>query len=159
MKRLRFLFPIFILLSLFLFEGCGVLRQYVEIGVRTNLPVHSNMVVITCPQKLFKEVIGKIDFEINSQFANVVVVGDSRPTYLKRFYIKPGIRATVYAGGTFGNIDAALIGFVYNTKNQLIGRVSTIVNFSNTDSFKSNIKIWNITERDIRFTEGYGLFY
>lgn len=153
MKRLRFLFSIFILLSPFLFEGCGVLRQYVEIGVRTNLPVHSNMVVITCPQKLGGQNIGKIDFEISSQFANIVVVGDGQPMYLKKFYIKPGIRATVYAGGTFGNTDAALVGFVYNTKNQLIGRVSGIANFSNTDSFKSNIKIWNITERDIRWTE------
>lgn len=156
MKRTILLF-VFILVST-IFTGCEAAKQllgnYVQVGVQTNLPVHANMMVITCPQKLGKQPIGKIDFEISSRFANVVVVGDSRPTYLKRFYIRPGVRATVYAGGTFGDADAVLTGFVYNTKNQLIGRVSGVANFSNSDSFKSNIKVWNITESDIRWTEG-----
>lgn len=157
MKRLIVLFVL--VTTIVAFTGCGAIREvlgnYVEVGVQTNLPVHANRIVVTCPQKLGREQISRIEFEIDSRFIGTVVVGNNPPRYLNKFSITPRIRVTVYSGGTFGDDVLLLTGFVFNKKGELIGRVSGRVDFSNTESFKSNIKVWNITETDIRWTEGF----
>ena len=156
MKRIILLF-IFVLVSM-IFTGCEAARQilgnYVQVGVQTNLPVHANRVVITCPMKLGREKISRIEFSIESRFIGVVVVGNDAPRYLNRFNMKPGMRVVAYSGGTFGDDMMVFTGFIYNKNNELVGRASGSVDFSNSDSFKSNIKVWNITESDIRWTEG-----
>lgn len=117
MKRL---FLSFVCLS-FLFAGCVTLK--------TNIPFSRNDgVIITCPVS-----IGKIILKKYSRFSDG-----------QEYIVLPGRETKVSADGIFADQPMTLVGFVYNKKNQIIGRVSRDFRFDG-NSYEVRIHIWNIT--------------
>jgi len=139
MKRLFLL----LIVSMFLFSGCGIL----SVSLSTNINTGSNRVVITCPMKLGKVQIGKI-----------LLSKETRFTSGAEYVVVPGKITTVYTDGYFGDEPMTLTGFVYDKKENLVGRISAYFNFSEGDSRYPKLKQWNITENQIRWTEGDWFF-
>jgi len=121
MKRLIVLF---VFISI-VFTGCG----YISVGLRTNVPYNrGDGVVVTCPVSIGKIVLKKY----------------SRFTEGQEYTVVPGKETKICADGTFSDQPMTLVGFVYNKKNQVIGRVSREFRFDG-NSFEVRIHMWNIT--------------
>jgi len=121
MKRLILLF---VFTSLF-FSGCG----YLSVGLRTNVPYNrGDGVVVTCPVSIGKIVLKKY----------------SRFTEGEEYIVVPGKETKVYADGTFSDQPMTLVGFVYDKKGRVIGRVSRDFRFDG-NSYEVKIHTWHIS--------------
>jgi hypothetical protein len=117
MKRLILLF---FCISLF-FAGCVTLK--------TNIPFYrTDGVIVTCPVSVGKVVLKKY----------------SRFTEGQEYTVIPGRETRVYADGVFSDQPMTLVGFVYNKKGQVIGRVSREFRFDG-NSYEVRIHVWNVT--------------
>lgn len=121
---MRRLIVLFVFIST-VFTGCG----YISVGLRTNVPYNrGDGVIITCPVSVGKVVLKKY----------------SRFTEGEEYIVVPGKETKVCADGTFSDQPMTLVGFVYNKKNQVIGRVSREFRFDG-NSYEVKIHMWNIT--------------
>lgn len=150
MKTTKMLF-LFLISSTIFFGGCSSgfyigpflkdakLSDYAKTSIRTNI-TRSDGVTVTCPVTSMK--IGKKEVKIGK----IVLWKYSRHTLGEQFEVLPGRPEYIPADGFFADQNMILVGFVYDTKGNLIGRVENDNLTFGNNSDQPKIYMWNITK-------------